>query len=354
MQLENLGYSTELENYRKEQNLDSFEVGRVISEHKERYTVKTGEGEYEGEVIGNLRYRANDRSEFPAVGDWVAISSYDEGKVLIHAVFPRKSVLGRTAVGKYGEKQIIATNIDAALIMQALDRDFSLNRIERYLTICRDAGITPIIVLNKIDLVTSDEVEKKLEEVQKSAKGVPVVALSNLSRNGYNDLLKRLLQGHTYCLLGSSGVGKSSLINNLCGESAMKTDTISETTQRGKHVTSHRHLFLLDNGALMIDNPGMREVGIADAAEGLDEVFSDIERLSLQCRYDTCTHVHESGCAVQEAVEEGHIKRSSYENYLKMLKEKAHFESDLIERKRRDKNLGKVLKDYKKFRKQNE
>jgi ribosome biogenesis GTPase len=354
MLLENLGYSVELENYRKEQNLDSFGIGRVISEHKERYIVKTGEGEFEGEVIGNLRYRANDRSDFPGVGDWVAISSYDEGKVLIHAVYPRKSVLERAAVGKYGEKQIIATNIDTALIIQAPDRDFNLNRIERYLTICLDAGIAPIIVLNKIDLATSEEVEKTLKQVQDRMKGVPVIALSNITRDGYDQLLVKLIKGHTYCLLGSSGVGKSTLINNLCNQSNMKTDAISETTQRGKHVTSHRHLFLLDNGALMIDNPGMREVGIADASEGLDEVFSDIEKLSQQCRYNTCTHVHESGCAVLQAVEEGLIKRSSYDNYLKMLKEKAHFESDLMDRKRKDKNLGKVLKDYKKFKKRND
>jgi ribosome biogenesis GTPase len=354
MALEELGYSVELENYRTEQNLGSFGVGRIISEHKERYIVKTGEGEFEGEVIGNLRYRANDRSEFPAVGDWVAISSYDEGKVLIHAVFPRKSILGRTAVGKYGEKQIIAANIDAALIIQALDRDFNLNRIERYLTICHDARVTPIIVLNKIDLTTPEAVEEAMMQVQKNIKGVPVVALSNLSGEGYDALLKHLIKGHTYCLLGSSGVGKSTLINSLSGESKMKTDAISESTKRGKHVTSHRHLFLLENGALMIDNPGMREVGIADAAEGLDEVFSEIETLSLQCRYNTCTHVHESGCAVLQAVEEGHIKRSSYDNFLKMLKEKAHFESDQMDRKKKAKNLGKVLKDYKKFKKRND
>jgi ribosome biogenesis GTPase len=284
----------------------------------------------------------------------VAISSYDEGKVLIHTVYPRTSILERTAVGKYGEKQIIAANIDTALIIQTPDRDFSLNRIERYLTICHDARIAPIIVLNKIDLVTPEAVEEALLQVQKSMKGVPVVALSNLSGEGYDELLKHLIKGHTYCLLGSSGVGKSTLINNLCSQSSMKTGSISEATQRGKHITSHRQLFLLDNGSLMIDNPGMREVGIADAAEGLDEVFSEIEKLSQQCRYTTCTHVHESDCAVLQAVEEGHIKRSSYDNYLKMLKEKAHFESDMIDRKRREKSFGKTLKDYKKFKKRND
>ena len=354
MTLEDLGYRIGLEHYRKENNLISFGIGRVISEHKERYVVKTDEGEYEGEVIGNLRYRANDRSEFPAVGDWVAISAYDEGKVLIHAVYPRKGVLERTAVGKFGEKQIIATNIDAALIIQALDRDFNLKRMERYLTICRNAGVTPMVVLNKTDLITREAVEEAVKQVKKGLKGVRVMAVSNISGDGYEELLKNLRKGQTYCLLGSSGVGKSTLINRLSGQSNIKTGSISQHTQKGRHVTSHRHLFMLDNGALMIDNPGMREVGIADATDGIEAVFSDIERLSQECRYTTCTHVHEAGCAVLQALEDGEISRSSYENYLKMLKEKAHFESSLMDKKRREKNIGKILKDYKKFKRRNE
>jgi ribosome biogenesis GTPase len=166
MTLENLGYNAELENYRKEKKLGSFAVGRVISEHKERYIVKTAEKEYDSEIIGNLRFTANRREDFPAVGDWVAISEYNDNDALIHAIFPRKTVIERQAVGKHGEKQIIATNIDYAFIVQAVDRDFNINRIERYLTICHTSNVIPIIVLNKIDLISETELDELVAKVQ--------------------------------------------------------------------------------------------------------------------------------------------------------------------------------------------
>ena len=184
MILEDLGYNLELEKYRKDQNLDSFGVGRVISEHKERYVVKTSEKEYDGEIIGNLRFSAHNRSDFPAVGDWVAISEYDDGKVLIHYVFPRKTIIERQAVGKQGEKQIIATNIDYAFIVQAVDRDFNINRIERYLTICNTSKVKPIIILNKIDLINENELTKLITTVSERIKQIPVIAISNESLIG--------------------------------------------------------------------------------------------------------------------------------------------------------------------------
>ena len=354
MGIEDLGYNGDLENYRIKHNLDSFGVGRVISEHKERYTVKSDTDEFEAEVIGNLRFTARDRSEFPAVGDWVAITKFDQDKVLIHAIFPRKNLLERTAVGKYGEKQIIATNIDFALIIQAVDRDFNLNRIERYLTICYNSGIEPILVLSKIDLIDDEELNIILDSVEKRLFKMPVVSISNATRDGYDELFKLFIKGHTYCVLGSSGVGKSTLINNVSGSSLMKTSSISQSTKKGKHVTSHRELFILDNGVIVIDNPGMREIGIADAADGFKIVFDEITRLSQNCRFNNCTHIHENGCAIIQAVENGHIEKSFYENYLKMGKERQYFESSLADKRKKDRNFSKVLKDYKKFRKQNE
>ena len=178
MELEDLGYNEDLENYRKDQGFDSFEVGRIISEHKERYIVKTADKEREGEILGNMRYSANNRSDFPAVGDWVAISEYDDDKVLIHSVFPRKTILERQAVGKQGEKQIIATNIDFAFIVQAVDRDFNINRIERYLTICNTSNVKPIIILNKIDLIEDSELKKIIENVEDRIKQVPIIIIS--------------------------------------------------------------------------------------------------------------------------------------------------------------------------------
>tara|TARA_R110002051_G_scaffold324141_1_gene420215 strand:+ start:98 stop:1153 length:1056 start_codon:yes stop_codon:yes gene_type:complete len=348
MTLEDLGYNIDLENYRKNQNLDSFEVGRVISEHKERYVVKTTENEYDAEIIGNLRFSAHNRFDFPAVGDWVAISEYDDNKVLIHSVFPRKTIIERQAVGKQGEKQIIATNIDYAFIVQAVDRDFNINRIERYLTICNTSNVKPIIILNKIDLINDSELTELITTVQERIKQVPVIAISNESRKGFEKLKESLKKGKTYCLLGSSGVGKSTLLNNLSGEQLMKTNTISTSTKKGRHVTSHRELLVLENGGIIIDNPGMREVGITDSTDGLKITFETIVELSKNCKFKDCTHSTEIDCAVIAAVESGEVDKSSYENYLKMEREKEHFESTVAEKRKKDKDFGKMIKNYKK------
>ena len=223
MDLSQFGYNTELERYRIENGLDTFSVGRVISEHKERYIVKSDQGEFDAEIIGNLRFSSSSRSDFPAVGDWVAISEYDENKVLIHAVFPRQTIIERQAVGMHGEKQIIAANIDYAFIMQAVDNDFNVNRIERYLTICNASGVKPIIILNKIDLIEKIHLQKLVDSIENRINNVPIFTISNETLVGYDKLSSTIEQGKTYCLLGSSGVGKSSLLNNLSGKIFMKT-----------------------------------------------------------------------------------------------------------------------------------
>ena len=353
MTLADLGYNVGFKNHRMEQGLDSFGVGRVISEHKERYIVKTTENEYDAEIIGNLRFSAKNRSDFPAVGDWVAISEYDENKVLIHSVFPRKTIIERQAVGKQGEKQIIATNIDFAFIVQAVDRDFNINRIERYLTICNTSKVRPFIILNKIDLINDNVLTKLISEVEERIKQVPVIAISNETKKGIEKLKEWIVKGKTYCLLGSSGVGKSTLLNNLSGKQLMKTNTISTSTNKGRHVTSHRELIVLENGGILIDNPGMREVGIADSKSGIEMTFDEIIELSKNCKFKDCTHTDEIKCAVLGAVESGEIDKASYENYLKMEKEKEHFESTVAERRKKDKDFGKMIKNYKKDNKSN-
>ncbi|MBT3242878.1 MAG: ribosome small subunit-dependent GTPase A [Bacteroidetes bacterium] len=352
MTLEELGYNVELENYRKDHNLDSFAVGRVISEHKERYIVKNTEKEYEAEIIGNLRFSAHNRSDFPAVGDWVAISEYDDDKVLIHKVFPRKTIIERQAVGKQDDKQIIATNIDSAFILQAVDRDFSINRIERYLTISNKSNVKPIIILNKIDLVNDVELIKLITPIRERIIEVPIFAISNKSQEGIDKLKEIIENGKTYCLLGSSGVGKSTLLNNLLGKQLMRTSAISISSSRGKHVTSHRELQVLENGGILIDNPGMREIGIADSTDGLETTFETIVELSKNCRFNDCTHTSEIDCAVVAAIERGDINKLSYENYLKMVREKDHYESTIAERRKKDKDFGKMVKKYVKNKKQ--
>jgi ribosome biogenesis GTPase / thiamine phosphate phosphatase len=261
---------------------------------------------------------------------------------------PRMSVISRQAVGKFGEIQIIATNIDHALLVQAADRDFNINRLERYLTICYASKVDPIIVLSKIDLIDEHRVTGIIEHIKSRIKDVPVIAISNESKDGYNKLRAIIEKGKTYCMLGSSGVGKSTLLNNLSGKPVMQTDAISQSTGKGRHVTSHRELIIMENGGILVDNPGMREVGIADSASGLEMTFDMIISLSQNCRFKDCTHTTEKGCAVIEAVENGEIDEASYENYMKMEREKAHFEASVVEKRKKDKAFGKMMKNYKK------
>lgn len=348
MKLKDLGYSDQLEKLKIEGDLKDFTIGRVVSEHKEGYIVRTEKGEMKAEITGNLRFSAKSREDFPAVGDWVALTIHDADFSLIHKILPRSSVISRRAVGQFGEIQIIATNIDYAFLVQAADRDFNINRLERYLTICHASRVSPIIVLTKTDLISGQEVAELIDDIKRRIENIPVIAISNETRAGYEDLKMCMEKGKTYCMLGSSGVGKSTLLNNLSGRDIMRTDAISESTNKGRHVTSHREMIVLDNGGMLIDNPGMREVGIADAAHGLETTFDKIFSLSRYCRFKDCTHANEAGCAVVEAVKKGEINEVSYESYMKMEREKAHFESSLAERRKKDKDFGKKLKHYKK------
>lgn len=352
MKLDDLGYNSELDKYRVDNDIENLSVGRITSEHKDRYTLLSEAGDFEAELLGNLRFSAKDRSELPAVGDWVSFTEYDQGKALIHSLLPRFSILERKAVGKTGQTQIIATNINYGIVVQSVNRDYSINRLERYLTICNAAKIDPVIVLSKVDLIEEQDLDEILNQVRERIKNAPVFAISNESQQGIEELRSTLLKGKTYCLLGSSGVGKSTLINTLTGESLMETREISTSIDRGKHVTSHRELIVLENG-ILIDNPGMREVGITNVSDGLEMTFEEISMLANDCKYRDCTHVNEVGCAVIAAVDNGEFDPDSYANYLKMEREKEHFESDVIERKKKDKDFGKMVKNFKKQRKKN-
>jgi ribosome biogenesis GTPase / thiamine phosphate phosphatase len=353
MKLEELGFTSELEKFISENRLDDFETGRVTAEHKERYIVRTTEGEYEAEITGNLRFTAKSREDFPAVGDWVTLSVYDSDFAIIHHILPRFSVIKRQASGQSFDIQIIAANIDYALIVQAINRDFNINRLERYLTICHASKVSPVIVLSKTDLISREQVSEMLENIKTRIQNVPVLALSNETQEGFEALRAIIEKGKTYCLLGSSGVGKSTLLNHLSGKTIMRTDTISQSTDRGKHITSHRELIVLENGAILVDNPGMREVGIASSPGGLEGTFDKITDLSRYCRFKDCTHTNETGCSVIEAVEKGEIDEASYENYLKLEREKAHYEATVEERRKKDKEFGKIMKNYKKDMKKN-
>lgn len=324
----------------------TMEIGRVISEHKERYIVKMEQVDVEAEIVGTLRYSATRREDFPAVGDWVSVATPTPGTALIHQILPRDSIIARQAVGHFGEIQIIATNIDFALIIQALDRDFNLNRLERYLAICHSSKVQPIILLTKADLITQEKLTETTTKINHRIPNIPVIAISNQTEEGYSTLWNHLEAGKTYCMLGSSGVGKSTLLNHLSGHMVMKTDSISASTNKGRHVTSHRELVELDNGSFLIDNPGMREVGIVDANGGIEKTFDAISELAQECKFKDCTHTCETGCAVLSSVEQGILDKDAYASFLKMAKENAYFESSVAERRKKDKVFGKMLKNY--------
>ncbi len=211
MKLSDLGYTSEIDQYLQDNQFSGFTAGRVTQEHRERYIVSTGENEYDAEITGNLRFTATSRSDFPAVGDWVTMTLYDSDMAIIHKVLPRKSVLERQAVGKTGEKQIISANIDTALIMQSIDNNFNINRLERYLTICYSAGIEPVFVISKIDLATDNEIPSAIKSLRLREKKIKTIMLSNTSLQGLDQLVESLQKGKTYCVVGSSGVGKSTL-----------------------------------------------------------------------------------------------------------------------------------------------
>ena len=346
MKLEDLGFSTWFQENNDSELLQSTQPARVISVSRNQYMVKNELGEIPAEVTGKLIFNAESALDYPTVGDWVYAEYFDDNAfAVIHKLFPRKTVLKRKTPGKNIDFQLIAANLDVALIMQSLDHNYNLPRLERYLVMINEAGIEPYILLSKLDLVSRSEIDEKLTEIRQRTGQKNVVTFSNLNRNGLSDVAEILEFGKTYCLLGSSGVGKSTLINSLIGEDIIKTQSVREFDSRGRHTTSGRQMLLLENGALIIDTPGMRELGNFEVDAGISETFSEIDEIALLCKFSDCTHEHEKGCAVLKALKEEIISRDRYRNYIKMKKEATFYEMSYLEKRQRDKNFGKMVKN---------
>lgn len=353
MNLADLGFTYEITAYLKDNNLADVDIGRVTQEHRERFIVSTGDNEYYAEITGNLRFSASSRADFPAVGDWVVITICDSDLAIINKILPRKSILERQAVGKFGEKQIISTNIDVAFIIQSINNNFSINRLERYLTICYSAHIEPVLVISKIDLSIGNDVSNAINQIETRDTKIKYILLSNLTRQGLDQILDFIQRAKTYCVVGSSGVGKSTLINNLLKKNILKTGQISQSTRKGKHITDHRELFVLENGGIIIDTPGMKELGMTDNIEGINTTFQEILNLSLKCKFPDCKHINETGCAVIEALNNGIIDIDSLDNFRKLQSEQQRFQATVAERHKKEKIFGKMLKNYKKDMKKN-
>lgn len=353
MTLKDLGFTNEHKAYLQTNNLKDFTPGRVTREYRERYVVSTGDRDYDAEITGNLRFSAGSRSDFPAVGDWVAMIVYEHDLGIIHKVLPRRSVLERQAVMKSGEKQIISANIDFAFIVQSIDNNFNINRLERYLTICYDANIEPVFLISKIDLVTDEQIREAVNTLENRQNKVKYILLNNLLRTGIDQIIEFIQPGKTYCVVGSSGVGKSTLINNLLNRNIIKTNEISHSTNKGRHTTDHRELFVLENGGIIIDTPGMKELGVTDNLEGIKTTFQEIYDLTLKCRLPGCSHNNEKGCAIREALNEGAVNQESVDNFRKIMKEQERFSITIAERRKKDRDFGKMTKNVMKEIKKN-
>ena len=320
MDLTSVGWSEIFETNFKSYEGQDYAAGRVALEHKNFYRVYTQDGEVVAELSGKLRHEAVNRSDLPAVGDWVVIRSRPEGgRVMIHAVLPRRTSFTRKTAGSRTQEQIVGANVDAVFLVTSLNQDFSLRRIERYLVIAWESGANPIIILSKSDLCK--RVADAIDDVQTVARGVPVHAISVVTGDGLEDAAQYFKRGQTVALLGSSGVGKSSLINYLFGADRLKVQTVREHDDRGRHTTTHRELVLLPAGGLVLDTPGMRELQLWDGDESLQLVFDDIEALAERCFFSDCRHEDEPRCVVRDALAAGTIDADRYQSYEKLQKE---------------------------------
>ncbi len=352
MELAALGFCEWFEARCLEDKSGDYCWARVVAVNKGNYLIRNEEVEILAEIAGKISFKAESNLDYPVVGDWVGVKYVaGESFAVIHEILPRKSFLTRKTSGKTIEYQAIAANLDYAYILQSNDANFNLRRLERYLSMVNESDIDPVILLSKSDLVSDEELEQNIAAVVGMNYGYPVLAFSNTSGVGLDGIRSLIEKGKTYCLIGSSGVGKTTLLNSLIGEDVFATFEVREKDSRGRHVTTRRQLTVLEEGGLIIDTPGMRELGNIGIEVGIGETFSDIIEMSRACKFSDCTHVIEPGCSVLEAVANGELDEGRYANYVKLCKESAHNEMSMVEKRRKDKKFGKMCKGVMKEKK---
>jgi ribosome biogenesis GTPase / thiamine phosphate phosphatase len=323
MTLEEFGFSEWFQEQASQE--DGWTVARVTAIHKGWSDISDGETTRPAKSTGKLRHEARSNQNYLTVGDWVRCKDFDDAEfAMIHSVLDRKTELKRKTVGRETTYQLIAANIDTAFVVHTLDKGYNLRKLERYLSIVHDSGIKPIVLMTKKDLLSRADLRDRMAEVQERLPNVPVYALSNIDGSGIKKANKLLFKGKTYCLIGASGVGKTTIINSLLGkEDEYFTLPVREKDGKGIHSTTWRELIVLNNGSLIIDTPGMRELGHLDTAAGINETFEDIAALAVNCQFRDCAHTNTQGCAIAAAVEAGTISKPRYENFIRMRQESA-------------------------------
>ncbi|MHC4551819.1 MAG: ribosome small subunit-dependent GTPase A [Planctomycetota bacterium] len=313
-------------------------VARVTEVHKKTYTVCTGQHHRTASLAGRFAFHSKSKTDYPTVGDWVTIQLIKHGTMArIGAVIGRKSLLKRKEPGKKVKFQLIAANIDVAFVIQSVDSNFDINRLERYLVMIHDSDIRPVVVFSKTDLISADQLSEILKQIKRFSDQALFLPISCVTGEGIGDLQNELKAGQTYCLLGSSGVGKTTLLNTLLGEHLFDVSEVREKNSKGMHTTTKRQLIRLPSGPIFIDTPGMRELANFAIDGGLDETFDDIFVLSGQCHFNNCTHTHENNCAVIAAVEQGLVDQDRYQNFIKIQTEATSYETSYVENQRKRK-----------------
>ena len=347
MELRELGFDAWFEAQAGEMRQEGCAFARVAAVDRGAYLLRGEGGEIPAELSGRLSFTVDGPEDLPCVGDWVVASLHNDGtEAIVHRVFPRRTFLRRKAAGGAARPQMIAANIDTAFLVQSCHADFNPSRLDRYLVMAVDGGVEPVVVLTKTDLASPGELAE-MAGLAAATTRARVIALSNVTGDGVAALEAELRPGRTCCLLGSSGVGKTTLINRLTGREDLATRAVSGTGE-GTHTTTRRQLVVLGSGAMLVDTPGMRELGMSGAAEGVDAGFAEIAALARDCRYADCTHEREPGCAVRAAVESGGLSPERYANYRKLRKEAGFYALSALDKRRKDKAFGKFLKTVKK------